>query len=153
MNKLPIILAFILPGLSFTSVYGQDEMFLVNKKYLDNLSSGYTTGLIEVACMAIRIRVDGSNIKVREYYSTDNYGWISSSDYNTYTYVYDSNSNSFRLKCGKSEGSGLLGHTHTDGGYHWIKVDEFGDFLLLKNCGTAKLINKFVIANPANYMR
>lgn len=150
--KTLLLLALLLGTCS--ELAAQTQIFLVNKKYLDNLSSGRTTGLLEVNCYAMKIKLDGSQLVVREYSTMDHQnGWIASGTYNTYTYTFDENTSKFLLGCGTREGSGAFAHQHTDGGYHWISIDEFGDYLLSKNCGTVKAVNKFVVKNQSEYLK
>ena len=150
--KTSLFLVFLLGVCA--ELTAQTQLFLVNKKYLDNLSSNRSTGLLEINCYAMKIKLNGTQLVVREYTTMDHAnGWILSGTYNTYTYTFDVDSAKFLLGCGTSEGRGAFAHQHTDGGYHWISIDEFGDYLLSKNCGAAKAVNKFVVKDQEDYLK
>lgn len=150
--KRAITLVIFCIGLYPNPTVAQGQFFLINQSYYESLQQGWQNTL--VACIAIRvIETQEGIISVREYYSAHSDGTVKSTNYKTYTYRFDPASKKFKLRCNEQEGSCFLCHKHTNNGYHWIQVDEFGDFIKFKKCGVAKSIHKFLPADIRYWLR
>lgn len=130
------------------------KMFFLSDQYSNYLKYSNADYLLFGPCLAAKLIVyPNDRIKAREYTMVRNDKFINSNVYSTYTYHYHPSSGKYRLKCSKSESSNLFGHQHTNGGYHYIKFDEFDDLIYMKTCGVSRSAYKFRPYKAEHFLR